>query len=695
MAELDIGIKATNETSPGVAAAKRALSGVTSVAANLGKVAAGAGLAVGAAAVKVGVEALNISRDTQTAARSIEAQLNVTREEAERLANVGRDVFGNNWADSVGEAADAVRLLHQEVEGVTGQEQNLTQLAFSISDTFDQPLEDVIKAVGVLTEEFEGLDPTEAFDLITAGFQNGLDSSGDFLDSIGEYSNLFGTAGFDADEFFSTLSSGLEGGVLGTDKIADAFKEFQIRLLEGSDDMVSSLAEVGLNTDELYAGISDGSVTARDAFNSVLEHISGLEDPLVRARLETELFGTQAEDLGVGFTENLYLAGQGFDDVAGKTEALGVKYDTFGDLATGIWRQILVALSPLTDELLAMGTEYLPIVGDWITANMPAIIQWFKDAYTGAQPFITAFSSGAETIFDWLQDLWAWLQNNEVAMKAVFAAIGVAIVVALGPVAAATVAITALIAAVGLIKDNWDTIEGYFTDLWENTGAKFTEGWRNIADNTLQPLIDAVGAVTLAWSGVSQWFADMWDNVGDGFVQAWQQVSDILFPTPSYGEQVKAAWAGIVASIKGTFKDGANSAINILNQLVTAMNTPLRKWNELTFSVPGFSKTIGGGTFLGKQIPSKTFGWSGISISTPDVALIPNIPKLARGGIVREPTIALIGEAGPERVEPLNSANSGGSNVYMTVMGTIKTDQELRKYILSIVNEGKREGAAA
>ena len=42
---------------------------------------------------------------------------------------------------------------------------------------------------------------------------------------------------------------------------------------------------------------------------------------------------------------------------------------------------------------------------------------------------------------------------------------------------------------------------------------------------------------------------------------------------------------------------------------------------------------------------------------------------LAQGGIVNSPTLALIGEAGPEAVVPLDRANSMGSSVTINVNG--------------------------
>lgn len=48
---------------------------------------------------------------------------------------------------------------------------------------------------------------------------------------------------------------------------------------------------------------------------------------------------------------------------------------------------------------------------------------------------------------------------------------------------------------------------------------------------------------------------------------------------------------------------------------------------------------------------------------------VPNIPELADGGIVRAPTLAVIGEAGPEAVVPLDRMNGMGGGVTINVQG--------------------------
>lgn len=48
---------------------------------------------------------------------------------------------------------------------------------------------------------------------------------------------------------------------------------------------------------------------------------------------------------------------------------------------------------------------------------------------------------------------------------------------------------------------------------------------------------------------------------------------------------------------------------------------------------------------------------------------MPNIPMLANGGIVTSPTLAMIGERGPEAVIPLNRAGGMGNNININVNG--------------------------
>ncbi|NOS67918.1 MAG: hypothetical protein HOO67_06195 [Candidatus Peribacteraceae bacterium] len=65
------------------------------------------------------------------------------------------------------------------------------------------------------------------------------------------------------------------------------------------------------------------------------------------------------------------------------------------------------------------------------------------------------------------------------------------------------------------------------------------------------------------------------------------------------------------------------------------------------------------------------------------------VTALAKGGIVTEPTLALIGERGPEAVIPLNKAGGmGGVNVTMNIPGlTVRSDDDIRTIAVKIAEE--------
>ena len=53
-------------------------------------------------------------------------------------------------------------------------------------------------------------------------------------------------------------------------------------------------------------------------------------------------------------------------------------------------------------------------------------------------------------------------------------------------------------------------------------------------------------------------------------------------------------------------------------------------------------------------------------------------PRLAEGGIVNSATLAMIGEAGPEAVVPLNRMGSmGGTYVTVNISGSVTTERDL------------------
>lgn len=133
--------------------------------------------------------------------------------------------------------------------------------------------------------------------------------------------------------------------------------------------------------------------------------------------------------------------------------------------------------------------------------------------------------------------------------------------------------------------------------------------------------------------------------------------------------KAKAAevWAAIVATVKGKI----DSIIAIANGFKDAITGAFSAaWSAVTAgadaAMQGLKDTIAAAAnwIIGKvntminAINSVTSAGAGIiGASAPQIS---NIPALADGGIVTKPTLALIGEAGPEAVVPLSKGGAVG-----------------------------------
>lgn len=352
--------------------------------------------AAAAAVISIGTAAFDVSTQVNTATADIAASLGVPTDEARRFADVAREVYGNNFADSVTDAAAAVTQLAMQL-GMSADDpslQTMAENAFRLRDVFGVDVADSINAVKSLTENF-GISSQEAFDLIATGYQRGLDSSGDFLDTIGEYSVQFAEGGASAVEFFSAMDTGLQGGMLGTDKAADAFKEFRLRIQDGSKLTADSLAAIGLSAEDITTRMADGTLTAADAWDMVQRALIETQDPVTQFNAGVGLMGAQFEDLGASTILAMDITEDWAEGGIESITKLDAKYDTFGSAVEGIWRRLVVSVSPFTDKLLELVNDAMPAVMDAFDAF---------DAAVG--PTMDGIGNAINTVVTFVNGLW-------------------------------------------------------------------------------------------------------------------------------------------------------------------------------------------------------------------------------------------------------------------------------------------------
>lgn len=380
------------------------------------------------AVVGVGAAALDMSGDISAATKKAQASLGSLNGDATMLKDSIKNVFAAGLGDSIEDVGDAVTVVSQNMNrlgNMTQEElEGATKQAIMLRDMFGEDISKSTSAANTLMQEF-GLTSDEAFTFIQAGLQNGLNASGDFLDTIGEYSNQFQEGGANAEQFFSFLNSGLKGGMLGTDKAADAFKEFRLRIQDGSSATSEALAAIGLDVNDITNGLNDGSLTVLDAFNMVQKGIGEVKNETEANNIGAALLGSQFEDLGADAVAALRPMALSMEDIAGMTSDLTVKYSTWGDFVEGMKRRVLVGLTPLTDILLMLANRAMPAVEAGFNAVMTPIknfadyISFVAEEGDTWNDMLMEFPDSIKPVVVALGELVNWLVNGEFSIDSI------------------------------------------------------------------------------------------------------------------------------------------------------------------------------------------------------------------------------------------------------------------------------------
>ena len=194
-----------------------------------------AAIGVGAAAVGVGALAVGTANDISGAMNDFIAITGKGTEETERYQAVMEDIYANNYGESFSDIGQAMAEVTKQLGDMDDASlQNVTESAFALRDTFGYDIPESTRAAKAMVDNF-GVSGEEAMNLIASGAQNGLDYSGELLDSISEYSVQFDKMGLGAEDMFAIFQKGAESGAFNLDKVGDAVKEMSIRVVDGSD----------------------------------------------------------------------------------------------------------------------------------------------------------------------------------------------------------------------------------------------------------------------------------------------------------------------------------------------------------------------------------------------------------------------------------------------------------------------------
>jgi len=179
----------------------------------------------------------------------------------------------------------------------------------------------------------------------------------------------------------------------------------------------------------------------------------------------------------------------------------------------------------------------------------------------------------------------------------------------------------------------------------------------------------AVGVALIILQKKFDIFGKVFQVVGDLAGGAWDGIKAGL---SAIGDLAETIWGGMKRGFGGVY-DAIKGYINLIVGIYKGLFNGIADiWNntvgKLSFSIPGWVPIIGGKGFD-----------------------VPNIPKLAAGGIVTSPTLALIGESGPEAVVPLGNGGGMGNSITINVnAGLVSTPDQIGQDIITAIQKAQR-----
>tara|TARA_R100000808_G_scaffold1997_4_gene8487 strand:+ start:6846 stop:8798 length:1953 start_codon:yes stop_codon:yes gene_type:complete len=591
--------------------------------------------AAGAAAALV-----KIGDDITKAGRNIQATTGASGRELEALKKEFKDVASavpqdfDTVSKSIGSVHTELGLTGNQLEKTTKQFLDLSR----ITGTEVGPL---IKQVSDAMDLF-GLDASQAgssMDSFAKASQlTGVPIS-QLTSRVTEFGPVLRNLGLGMNETIALMGQ-LEGAGISASRVMPALNASMRRMAQ------SGTQDLGEGLETAMRAIK-GATTDTEALN-----------------LATDLFGAEgAQRMSVAIrdgTVNIEELATTLGNATGTVEEMNDGTLTAGE-RWEIWtNKMKLAVGPLAELMAGIG----PIV-----IILPSLFAGIG-ALAGIQAVQTAVT---------------WLQTAAMT----------ALNLALSPISLIILGIVVAIGAAILIWKNWDaimeTVTATLQKLDEFLTGKFGTTWiyiRNTIVNVVDAIKEVFSGLMALFSGDIDGFKEHMSNAlgflkdaFDNFIKGiWEPFDD--FMTNKFGgawetakslvsaniEMMKGFFNGLVEAIQGAWqiivgifsgdtdkiKEGFKS---IVNGIIEMFNGVIRAVNEIQITMPDW---LGG----------KEFGFN-----------FSEIPKLAKGGIVNSPTLAMIGEAGPEAVVPLNGASGGlGGGVTVNVMmpegGTVIMDDE-------------------
>ncbi|MGD6992174.1 phage tail tape measure protein [Sutcliffiella horikoshii] len=403
----------------------------------------------------------------------LQIQLGVTEKEAKNLQGIAKNLWLDGW-DELPNLTNNIAIIRQQMKELSDKEiEGVTKAITLMNDKFGTDTNEVTRTIDTMMKNL-GVSSEEATDILIAGFQNGLDSTGEWLDVMREYSPHFKEMGIDGQKAFHILKKSMDAGAWSLDKVADLLKEGHIRMQDMSEATSDAYEEMGLSSDKYAKRIAKGGEDGAKALQEVFRKLQGVKDETKRNELAVALFGTQYEDLREDIMWAM-LDGMESTEKLGKVtqDATKIAEESFGQKWAGAMAKLSDAFTPLGIILLDLIEKHMPDIQKAIEKFSDVVknIDWqkfidgAKEIYNTIMP---PLKKAFENIWNIIKDLdsdtfemIATVAGISLIAGPVISAIGLiggAFVLLTGKVGLLLLGIGSLIAGFMWIKENVDEI---------------------------------------------------------------------------------------------------------------------------------------------------------------------------------------------------------------------------------------------
>lgn len=334
------------------------------------------------------------------------------------------------------------------------------------------------------------------------------------------------------------------------------------------------------------------------------------------------------------FVEKINSLGYNFKDM---TEVLKAAWDWFCETLGPVFEGVFKVVADVIEGFLGAVLDVVDIIiaiinGDWSAAweGLKNLVSGVWDAIVNAlNDFLSIFGTS-------LEQLWASIT--------------------------------------GFFENVWNKIVEFFAGIWNSIVSFFTGIVDWVNKHVIQPVTKffsglwngikngakaAWNAIKGVWNAVTGWFnrtiimpiknafKDAWDTLKNGAKAAWDGIKSVFVAIPNWFKSVfKKAWQAVKdvfatgGKIFEGIKDGIVSAFKaVVNAIIKGINkviaVPFNAINKVLSKLKGI-----------KIVGVKPFGW----VSTFNV---PQIPLLAKGGVLKRGQVGLLEGDGAEAVVPL------------------------------------------